>query len=206
MQNRNTLWIDGVGGYAVYDQPEVFFGGRGSGPESVEIASDIPKQAFSIRYIGDDYLIQPLAASKVEVNGQSVIQAGVLINGDEIRFGSSVALAFAKPSPLSDTAVLRLTSRHRWHEPIDGVVLFRRICVLGPSAGAHVNCKYWTTNLTLYRQENARQENAWRYRLQSNDPSAQSGGQSSGRSIKSHSLPIAMNERVQGDSFSITIT
>jgi len=201
MQNRNTLWIDGVGGYAVYDQPEVVFGGRGSGPESIEIASDIPKQAFSVRYVGEDYLIQPLAASKVEVNGKLLLEASVLIHGDEIRISGSVALAFAKPSPLSDTAVLRLTSRHRWHESIDGVVLFRRLCVLGPSAGAHVNCKYWNTNLTLYRQENV-----WRYRLQSNDATDRSSDQSSGASAKSQSLPIAMNERVQGDNFSITLT
>jgi hypothetical protein len=194
MQNRNTLWIDGVGGYGVYDQFEVVFGGRGSAPEAIEITSDIPKQSFSIRYMGDDYLIEPCDHSKVEVNGTSIGEACVLVHGDEIRIGGSVALTFAKPSPLSDTAVLRLTSRHRWHESIDGVILFRRICVLGPSSAAHVNCKYWNSNLTLYRQENA-----WRYRVQSNEPF------SSGSS-NSPSLPMVMNERILGDNFSITIT
>jgi hypothetical protein len=194
MQNQNTLWIDGVGGYGVYDQSEVVFGGRGSAPEAIEIASDIPKQAFSIRYIGDDYLIQPFHQSKVEVNGKLIVEACVLTNGDEIRIGGSVQLAFAKPSPLSDTAVLRLTSRHRWSESIDGVVLFRRICMLGPSSAAHVNCKYWTANLTLYRQENA-----WRYRVHSNE-------RASVGASNSFSLPIALNERIQGEDFSITIT
>ncbi len=194
MQNRNTLWIDGVGGYGVYDQSEVIFGGRGSAPEAIEITSDIPKQAFSIRYMGDDYLIQPFDCSKVEVNGKSIGEACVLVNGDDIRIGDSVTLAFAKPSPLSDTAVLRLTSRHRWRESIDGVILFRRICVLGKSSAAHVNCKYWSSNLTLYQQENA-----WRYRVQSSEPP-------SGGSSRSLSLPMAINERIQGDGFSITIT
>jgi hypothetical protein len=194
MHNRNTLWIDGVGGYGVYDQSEVVFGGRGSAPEAIEITSDIPKQAFSIRYTGDDYLIQPFDRSKVEVHGKSIGEACVLVNGDDIRIGDSVTLTFAKPCPLSDTAVLRLSSRHRWHDSIDGIILFRRICVLGPSAAAHVNCKYWNSNLTLYRQENA-----WRYRVQSNEPS-------SGGSSNSLSQPMAMNERIQGDNFSITIT
>jgi hypothetical protein len=194
MQNRNTLWIDGVGGYGVYDQSEVIFGGRGSAPEAIEITSDIPKQSFSIRYMGDDYLVHPFDRAKVELNSKSIQEACVLVNGDEIRIGNSVTLAFAKPSPLSDTAVLRLTSRHRWHDLIDGVILFRRICVLGKSSAAHVNCKNWDTNLTLYRLENA-----WRYRVQSNEPP-------SCRSSNSLSLPMAMNERIQGDNFSITIT
>ncbi len=194
MQNRNTLWIDGVGGYGVYDQSEVIFGGRGSAPEAIEITSDIPKQAFSIRYVGEDYLIQPFERSKVEVNNNRLVEACVLLNGDEIRIANSVTLAFAKPSPLSDTAVLTITSRHRWHEPIDGVVLFRRICVLGPNSMAHVTCRKWNSNLTLYRQENA-----WRYRVQSN------GGSQLGSS-NSPSLPMATNERIQGEDFSITIT
>jgi hypothetical protein len=202
MLNRNTLWIDGVGGYEVYDQPDVCFGGRGcrSAPiESamIEIVSDIPKIAFSIRYVGEDYLIQPFASSRVEVNGQAVLGVAILSHGDEIKVCNSVVLAFSKPSALSDTAVLRITSRHRWNDSIDGVVLFRSLCVLGPTAAAHLNCKYWSGTLTLFRQGHG-----WRYRLQANSPIEHS----SVRSGESQSLPVAINQRIQGDNFSITIT
>jgi len=206
MSKLRTVWVDGVGGYAIYDPPEAIFGGRGANKESIEIVSELPKLALSVKYLGDEYIVQRLAAKTVEVNGVIIPGPFVLSDGDEMKVDGSVRLLFTKPSSLSNTAVLKIKSRHRWPESIDGVILLRGLCVLGPSVSAHVNCKQWSQDITLFRQEDL-----WQYRLQSKTRSEHglidcTLKHISGRSVRKPSHPIVLGERVRGDDFSMTIT
>jgi len=191
MSKPRTVWIDGVGGYAIYDQSEIIFGGRGCGSDAVEIVSELPKRAFSIRYVGDEYVVQSSFTATLEVNSASISGACILSSGDRIKVGDSVTLLFSKPSPLSDTATVTITSRHRWPESIDGLILIRGLCILGPNANAHVNCRSWSQTMTLFRQQEL-----WQYRLQSKDTVHRSG-------LPSRSIVIG--ERILGEDFSLTI-
>jgi hypothetical protein len=86
------------------------------------------------------------------VNGHTVREKAVLAADSEIMLGHGVRLQFCRPSPLSTTALVELTSPHRLSLPADAVILMGETFIIGPSAGAHVAAPAWTREVVLYRQ------------------------------------------------------
>jgi hypothetical protein len=103
-----------------------------------------------IRRVGEDYLLDPLRA--VRVNQRPVKTSTVLNDGAELELQAGVRLRFRRPHPLCATARLEFVSRHRTHPPADAVLLAAGTCILGPEATAHVVCRDWRQPVLLFRQ------------------------------------------------------
>lgn len=151
--NRRMLWIDGVGGFLVAPGPEWTIGGSAAeqSTEVIKVIGDIPSCAAKIRQQSSDYIWEPFVETML--SGAPVDRPALLRDGDEIGLGGSVAMSFHRPHPLSVSARLTLTSRHRFDPRADAVLLLADSCVLGPSKGAHVRCAHWPVDIVLTARE-----------------------------------------------------
>jgi hypothetical protein len=144
-----VLWIDGVGGYLVCQGDTVTLGQPVQGSYvDIPILGDVSRQHATIRRDGESYLIDPLRPTRV--NGKTIAEPTSLVDGSEIELGQGVKLKFFAPNPLSRTAKLTFTSRHRTSPTTDGVLLMAESCVLGPGAGAHVVCPELAHDVVLF--------------------------------------------------------
>lgn len=150
--SRFLLWVDGVGGYLVCPGDDVCLGQPVPGSQvDVPILGDISRRHARIRRDGENYLIHPLKA--VRVDGREIRGAAALADGNLIELGDNVRLRFRRPHPLSRTARLEFVSRHRTQPSADAVLLVAESCVLGPGGNCHVACRDWTRDVVLYRHE-----------------------------------------------------
>lgn len=147
---QRILWVDGVGGYLVCDQSELIVGQAMPGnPVDLPIVGDISRRAAVIRRSEDVYLLQPL--QKLAVNGTPIDRTTLLRHGDAIQIGDRTQLQFTKPHPLSASALVTLTSNHRWQPAVDGVLLLAESCVLGPKLTSHIHCHPWSGEVILFK-------------------------------------------------------
>ncbi|MCA9181534.1 MAG: hypothetical protein KDA51_08770, partial [Planctomycetales bacterium] len=148
---RRILWIDGVGGFLLVESDEVLIGQAIPGtPVDVAVVGDLSRRAAVLRRTGGDYLLQPFQQTCVD--HQAIDRPQLLRNTAEIQLGSRVKLQFTKPSPLSATARLDMTSLNRFKPNVDGILLLSDSCIIGPNAGSHVLCPDWRSELLLFRQ------------------------------------------------------
>jgi len=146
---RRMLWIDGVGGFLITPGAEWTIGGSAAdqSPEVIKVIGAIPSRAARIRRQGSDYILEPLAETKL-----SDVPTGrptLLRDDDTIELGGTVAIAFHRPHPLSASARLRPSGRHRFDPRADAVILLADSCVIGPSTGAHIRCPQWPVDVVL---------------------------------------------------------
>jgi hypothetical protein len=145
---QTILWIDGIGGYLLWQKPELVLGQAfGQGMADVGIVGDVNRQAASVRRIGGDYLLQPFQSTRID--GQQVERPQLLRDGAVIELGASVKLVFRRPNPLSATARLELHSIHRWRPTVDAVLLVAECCLLGNQPGSHIPCRDWNHEMVL---------------------------------------------------------
>ena len=145
------MWIDGIGGYLLWDKPELVIGQAFSdGHADVGITGDLSRRAAVIRRMGSDYLLQPLQATRL--NGQAIDRPQLLRDGTLIELGNSVKLKFRKPNALSGTARLEMVSIHRWKPNVDAILLLADCCMVGPRAGSHVPCSDWRNEVLLVQK------------------------------------------------------
>ena len=150
--SRFLLWIDSVGGYLVCLANEIVLGQATPGNRvDVPIMGDLSRRHAIVRRHGEGYVIEPVHA--VRVHNQTIHEATLLSDGDEIELGNSVRLRFRKPHVLSASARLEFISRHRTQPSADGILLMAESCVLGPKFQNHVVCRNWSHDVVLYRQE-----------------------------------------------------
>jgi hypothetical protein len=148
------LWIDGVGCWLIWFREELLIG-NGAPAESSSfhwrILGDIKSQhARWVREEGRDW-IDPLGAMS---RGTEKMEVRTICRSHELfMLGNDVQLEYEVPSPLSRTAVLKVTSGHRSAEGIDGVILFQQTCLLGPGRQAHIPCSAWKETLLLFERE-----------------------------------------------------
>jgi len=148
---RFLLWIDGVGGYLVCQGDVVTLGQPVHGSYvDVPVLGDISRMHALVRRDGESYLIEPLRLTRVD--GRAIDGMTLLCDGSEIELGDGVRMRFRVPNPLSRTARLDFTSRHRTLPTTDGVLLLAESCVLGPGGGAHVTCRNWSHEVVLFPQ------------------------------------------------------
>ncbi len=132
------LWIDGVGGYAMCDASSFVFGSAmGAADIDAAVFADIPARVFSIATIDETTLLYP-TTDGVRVGKVLIERPTVIKTGDVIDVQGKVGLLFRKPNPYSHTAMLTLTTRHRWNHHVDGVVLMSHCCLIGNSSHAHI--------------------------------------------------------------------
>ena len=150
--SRYVLWIDAVGGFLVCRGDQITIGQAVPGNRvDVPILADLRGTHAIIRREGDQYLIEPLGSLRID--GKKTESAALLSDGDEIELGESVRLRFRRPHPLSASARLEFTSRHRCPAAPDGVLLMAESCVLGPREASHVVCRDWSDDVVLFWQK-----------------------------------------------------
>jgi hypothetical protein len=147
---RFLIWIDGVGGYLVCLGDRVSMGQPAGWHVDLPIMADLSRLHAWIERDGEGYLLR--AVRPATVNGHTVREKAVLAEDSEIMLGHGVRLRFQRPSPLSTSARLELTSPHRLSLPADAVILMGETFIIGPNAGAHVIAPMWNRELVLYRQ------------------------------------------------------
>lgn len=147
---RFLLWVDAVGGFLVCLADEVTIGQpdpqRGV---DVPILGDLSARHIRIRRDAEGYLAQ--VRRPIKLNGRVVEDAAPLPADCELEAGAGVRLRFRRPHPLSATAQLFSTSRHRTQPSTDGVLLMAESLVLGPGPQCHIHCPTWTREVILYR-------------------------------------------------------
>ena len=57
-----------------------------------------------------------------------------------------------QPSPLCDSAVVKLGPPHRFDQHVDGVVLVNETLLVGPSPDCHIRCRESTDRAVLSRK------------------------------------------------------
>ena len=154
-KNACVLWVDAVGGFLLTAEDQVSLGqARPDKPADIMIQADLSGRHACIRREGEDYVIQPLAV--VCINGQPIVKAQPISDGDIIGLGASVQLRFRKPHPLSNTALLEVISGQRFQPAVDAIILMGETCLLGPHSSNHVSCAHWDDKLVLSRADSGR--------------------------------------------------
>jgi hypothetical protein len=133
---RLLLWIDGVGGYLVCLSPRVSVG-----QATAEAFVDVPIFADVSRlqaYITRDTEGHMLEAIRPTAVNDLMVEKTLLRDSDRIRFSGKCQLQFRQPVPISSTALLQVTSRHRLPWAVEGVILMGESCILGGNTDAHI--------------------------------------------------------------------
>jgi hypothetical protein len=147
---RFLLWIDAVGGFLVCLGDEIVLGQPvQGGPADVPILADISRRHAVIRREAENYVLSPVAKTKVD--GMPITHDTPLVDGATIELGEGVKLRFRRPNALSGTARLEFVSHHRTKPHVDAVLLMTSACILGPKRNCHVVCPDWTNDVVLYR-------------------------------------------------------
>ena len=188
---RFQMWIDAVGGYMVCLDDEVLIGQ--AVPDStadVPIFGDLSRRHAVLRREGESYTLVPFATTLVE--RRPISDSKVLKDGDELQFGSSVAMRFRQPHPMSNSCRLNFISNHRTQPHADGVLLLANSCVLGPAETSHVVCRHWKRDLVLVRDgQSLRCHTMGKMEVD-------------GKEVKQRST-IHMDSRICGDDFCVSL-
>lgn len=148
---HSILWIDGIGGFLLWDKPELVLGQAfAESRADLGIVGDLSRQAAAIRRLGTDYLLQPLQATRL--NGLAIDRPQLLRDGGLIELGNSVKIRFLRPNALSGTARLEMASIHRWQPNVDAIILYSDCCIMGPRAGSHILCSEWKGEALLVQK------------------------------------------------------
>jgi hypothetical protein len=195
MKNK-ILWIDGVGGYAVWEGSRFEFGRSPDAEEGVPILGDLPSRHSTIRRSAEDWILE--GEKPVLLNGHEVSRPTLVKNGDKIGLSNRVEISFEQPNPCSSTALLKIISRHRWSESLDGVLLMGQTCLLGRSSKSHIRVRQSDSDLLLYRSDDQ-----WLARL--NETTQYSTKNELADTVRSSSVTLTPGRRVQAGEYAITL-
>jgi hypothetical protein len=144
------IWIDGVGCYRLIGSDRVSIGSHTQNDDGADIRllAPLSRRHASIARGAEAYWLQTDAAGAAPAAGEGRL----LRSGDPFEIGGGVRLRLRTPNSLSNTAVVDFISSHRPVQRIDGVILLEQVCVLGPSADAHIHCPQWSSAVMLFRR------------------------------------------------------
>lgn len=148
---RLLLWIDGVGGYLVCLSPRVSIG-----QATAEAFVDVPIFADVSRlqaYITRDAEGHMLEAIRTTAVNDVTVEKTLLRDSDRIRFSGRCQLQFRQPVPISSTALLTVTSRHRLPWAVEGIILLGESCILGGNTDAHIQVPGLKKRVALVRRK-----------------------------------------------------
>lgn len=144
--DRWRLWVDGSGGFLLLTGNRIGVGGWSSqAPADVCVRADWPRLAGVIERVGADYFWT--AQSPPPACRQ------LISHGGKLPIAGSATMTLDQPSPLCDSAVLRLASPHRFDQHVDGVILMNGTLLIGPSADCHIRCRDAQTAAVLVRRQ-----------------------------------------------------
>lgn len=193
MPKPRILWIDGIGSFAMCDGDEVSLGQSFPGNEvDLAIRGDLSRRALIFRRHGEDHLVQPLQA--VKLNGETLDRAAILGDGATLTLGDRLSIKYCRPTRLSGTARLHLVGTQRWQPNLTAPLLLGEACVLGPDPNSHIVCPDWSQRLVLFRHQGS-----WMCRFSGNEP-LNVGGKA-----VSAPFPLVPGQRVRNDELSMTL-
>ena len=147
------IWVDGVGGYLVCTKPINFIGQAGGGSViSIPMQADVRQRHARLETIAGRHLIQPLGPVSIAGREVPLDENIVISSGQQISLGGKVELTYRQDHPLSKSARLDFTSRHRTLPWSDGVILAGQSIILGPNPDNHVFCPGWKEDLILFQR------------------------------------------------------
>lgn len=165
-QSRNVLaigvwvlWIDSVGGFRLLEGDTFTVGGLGGDdPADIAVRSSWRTRMATLSRSGDQFWSCPNLGSETVSAGASY----PLISGEVIATGTQEAvsgsglprLRLHKPSPLSQTAVLTLDPPHRFVAPVDAILLFDKMILIGPDPSNHIRVSRMTESLIMIKRAN----------------------------------------------------
>ncbi len=189
--NRVMLWVDGVGGFLLCLDPQVTLG-RALPDAGIEvpIIGDLRRRHLRITRSGNDYLATALA--DVSIAGKSIGDPHLLQNNQQLTLGSTVAVKFCMPHPLSASARLDVSSRHRTQPWSDAIILVADTIILGPGKTSHIVCPEMEREMIL-----SWSQNGWMARFGGNI-------EVDGR-VSSNQAELTEHCRISGDGFSMTL-
>ncbi|MGF1582002.1 MAG: FHA domain-containing protein [Gemmataceae bacterium] len=144
-----ALWVDGVGGYLLCLENRVTLGQGGVDANvSIPIYADISRLHAAIERDEEGYALE--AFRDVTINNNPV-ERDSLSSGDRIQLGTSCQMLFRQNVPISSSAVLTLTSGHRFAHAVDGVILMTETLLLGGAEKSHISLPNANRPIILYR-------------------------------------------------------
>ena len=144
---RWRLWIDGCGGFLLLTGDRWSVGGLSSddGLADICVRADWPRRAGTIERKGGDYFWRGTRSK----DGYELISSG-----RPLPIPGSATVTMKLPSPLSNSATLKLNPPHRFNEHVDGVVLVNETLLIGPQPDCHVRCPQSADRAVLTRRGN----------------------------------------------------
>ena len=146
-----TLRVDGVGSFRVLRQRRIVVGPV-SGSRHVDLAlmADASLPAVTLERSEEDYFLRsPLP---VEINGKPALSK-MLRHNDRIGLSARCRMAFVRPTPASNTAVIQLTSARLARADVRAAILMDRELVIGPGGQAHIRVDGMAQSAILFIRE-----------------------------------------------------
>lgn len=151
--SRLMLWVDGVGGFLVCLGHRLTLGQVNlGGMPDIAILADISRHHATVQRDPEGYSLE--AVRPLRVNGQPVERV-FLRHEDRLTLGKACQLVFRQSVPVSASARLDIVSGHRFHQPVDAVLLMADTLVLGVGPQCHVVVDELKRPVVLYRQGDA---------------------------------------------------
>jgi len=142
-----TIRVDGVGSFRVLRGQRITIGPV-SGSKKVDLAvlAEAHLPTVVIERDEEDYFLRsplPVAINDQPTTGK------LLNNGDRITLSSRCRLAFARPTPASNSALLHLAGARLPKADVRSVILLDRELIIGPGPNAHIRCDEMTDSAIL---------------------------------------------------------
>ncbi|MFQ5730983.1 MAG: FHA domain-containing protein [Planctomycetaceae bacterium] len=150
---RYHLWVDGVGGFLLSLKDRMTLGGPADADKQsdVTLLANLSRQHATFVRSGEGYVLEPHGTTFV--GNRQILEPTPLSGEYVVRLGSNVELRFRLPSVLSATGVLEFASDHRPVYSVDGVIMMKDTCLLGPGREHHVICDGWSETVVLHRRD-----------------------------------------------------
>jgi hypothetical protein len=191
-----TLWIDGVGGYGIWDRNSIEIGRSIESQEGLSIQGELASRSIRIERSAEDWMLYPI--DSVFKNGERLTLPHLLQHNDRLKLGEQVELLFERGNSWSSTAKLRIISRHRWSETMDGVLLLGQTCLLGPTPQANIQCREWRQNIVLFRKDTE-------WMIREANVSAATLLANLGQTMNAKAIPLVVGKRLESTDFSMTL-
>ncbi|HMO14533.1 MAG TPA: hypothetical protein PKD64_09040 [Pirellulaceae bacterium] len=149
------LWVDGVGGFWVCTKDSIDIGQEHlQGQVDIPIQGDLGSNRARINRIRESYVLHPMATSNggIQLDGQC-LQADALLEDNQLIQIGKARIRFHRPHPLSNSAILRIASRHRTTRWSDAIILMGDTLILGPDPKCHIVCPDLLRPLIIFRRK-----------------------------------------------------
>ncbi len=186
------LWIDGTGGFLVCDGPSVVVGQAVEQARvEIPILGDLNRRHMRFHQTEQGHLLEPWG--NVGINQKVIKETTPLGQNATVQLGSGIVMQYRRKHPLSQTARVELTSRHRTQPWSDSIILMSDMIVIGPGKQAHIRCPELSDEIIIYKMKDQLM--------------CRFGGleyEIDGRICKGKQ-PIHLESRIVGDDFSIML-